>query len=213
MMPTWLPRYFGRKPMRYRSNDKSVLRAQLLADRRDMPTAARDRAGQRYVAIAADVPELAAPSVVCCYFSFGTEPPTGPLLRWLAGRDVRVLLPVLRPDLDLDWAEYRGEQLVRPTAAGPFEPSGPLLGTAAIETADAVVAPGLAVDRTGVRLGRGGGSYDRALARVRPDAFVAVLLYDGELVEVLPHEPHDRRVSAVVMPAGLVRIGSVGQPA
>jgi 5-formyltetrahydrofolate cyclo-ligase len=213
MMPTSLPRYFGRKPMRYRSNDKSVLRAQLLADRRGLPAADRDRAGRRYVAIAAAVPELAAASVVCCYYSFGTEPPTGPLLAWLTDRGARVLLPVLRPDLDLEWAEYRGEEQVRPTAAGPFEPTGPLLGMSAIEAADVVVAPGLAVDRAGVRLGRGGGSYDRALARARPDAFVAVLLYDGELVTALPNEPHDRRVSAVVTPTGLVRIGSDGQQA
>jgi 5-formyltetrahydrofolate cyclo-ligase len=213
MMPTSLPRYFGRKPMRYRSNDKSVLRAQLLADRQGLPAADRDRAGRRYVAIAAAVPELAAASVVCCYHSFGTEPPTGPLLAWLTDRGARVLLPVLRPDLDLEWAEYRGEEQMRPTAAGPFEPTGPLLGMSAIEAADAVVAPGLAVDRAGVRLGRGGGSYDRALARARPDAFVAVLLYDGELVNALPHEPHDRRVSAVVTPTGLVRIGSDGQQA
>ena len=207
MMPTSLPRYFGRKPMRYRTNDKSVLRAQLLADRRRLPAADRDRAGQRYVAIAADVPELAAASVVCCYHSFSTEPPTGPLLAWLAGRGVRVLLPVLRADLDLEWAEYRDAEPMRPTAAGPLEPSGPLLGVSAIEAADAVVAPGLAVDRAGVRLGRGGGSYDRALARAGPDAFVVVLLYDGELRDAVPHESHDRRVSAVVTPTGLVRIG------
>jgi 5-formyltetrahydrofolate cyclo-ligase len=70
-----------------------------------------------------------------------------------------------------------------------------------------VLAPGLAVDRFGIRLGRGGGSYDRALARVRPDAFVAVLLYDGELLEAVPHETHDQRVSAVITPAGIHRFG------
>jgi 5-formyltetrahydrofolate cyclo-ligase len=64
---------------------------------------------------------------------------------------------------------------------------------------DVVLAPGLAVDRRGVRLGRGAGYYDRALAAVR--APVAVLLYDAELVEEdLPAEPHDRPVTAVVTP-------------
>lgn len=195
--------------MRYQSNDKSVLRSRLLDVRRGLSAAERDLAGRRYLAIGADVPELAAASVACCYSSFGTEPPSWPLLAWLAGRGVRVLLPVLRPDLDLDWAEYPGDgpDRLAPTAAGPPEPTGPPLGVATIETADVVLAPGLAVDRDGVRLGRGGGSYDRALARVKPGAFVAVLLYDGELVDALPHEPHDRRVSAVITPTGLYRLG------
>jgi 5-formyltetrahydrofolate cyclo-ligase len=58
-----------------------------------------------------------------------------------------------------------------------------------------------------VRLGRGGGSYDRALSRIRPNALVVALLYDGELVETLPAEPHDRRVTAVILPGyGLIRL-------
>jgi 5-formyltetrahydrofolate cyclo-ligase len=65
-----------------------------------------------------------------------------------------------------------------------------------------VVVPAVAVDARGVRLGRGGGSYDRALARVAPDTLVVALLHDGEVVEELPYEPHDRRVDAVITPSG-----------
>ncbi|MCI0686548.1 MAG: 5-formyltetrahydrofolate cyclo-ligase [Sporichthyaceae bacterium] len=193
--------------MRYQSNDKSVLRSRLETVRRGLSTADRERAGHGYVLICGDVPEIRAASVVCCYSAFGTEPPTGPLLDWLAGRGVRVLLPVLRPDLDLDWSEYTGPDGLSVARREPGEPVGPRLGTAAIEQADVVIAPGLAVDRSGVRLGRGGGSYDRALVRARPDAFLAVPLYDGELVDRLPHEPHDRRVHAALTPTGLHRIG------
>ena len=68
-----------------------------------------------------------------------------------------------------------------------------------------VVVPAVAVDRAGVRLGRGGGSYDRVLARVPPGVPVIALLYDGELCAALPAGPHDRRVTAVVTPsAGFV---------
>jgi 5-formyltetrahydrofolate cyclo-ligase len=71
--------------------------------------------------------------------------------------------------------------------------------------------PALAVDRRGNRLGRGGGSYDRALSRVPRRALVVALLYDGELVDELPTEPHDRPVNAVVTPGGgLVRITGSG---
>lgn len=59
----------------------------------------------------------------------------------------------------------------------------------------------------GRRLGRGGGSYDRALARVPVGTFVCTLLYDGELLDRVPAEPHDRTVTAVVTPGGLTRLG------
>ena len=69
-----------------------------------------------------------------------------------------------------------------------------------------VVVPGLGVDRTGTRLGRGGGSYDRALVRTRGCAVAA--LHAGELHDHLPAEPHDRPVDAAVLPGqGLVRLG------
>ncbi|HEX6499615.1 MAG TPA: 5-formyltetrahydrofolate cyclo-ligase [Micromonosporaceae bacterium] len=126
----------------------------------------------------------------------------------------RLLLPVLLPDLDVDWAVWAGEPLV-PAGRGLREPTGQRLGTAAIGGADLVVVPALAVDRSGIRLGRGGGSYDRALPRVAPSALVVVPLYDGELVDRLPSEPHDRRVTGVVLPGGYVdlrRQGGSGGP-
>ncbi|TDB95060.1 5-formyltetrahydrofolate cyclo-ligase, partial [Micromonospora fluostatini] len=81
------------------------------------------------------------------------------------------------------------------------EPAGPRLGVTAIAGADLVVVPALAVDRRGLRLGRGGGSYDRALARVPATVPTVALLHDGELVGSLPAQPHDRPVRAVVTPA------------
>ena len=54
--------------------------------------------------------------------------------------------------------------------------------------ADVVLVPALAVDAAGRRLGRGGGSYDRALARVGPLVPLIALIYDDELVEQVPAE-------------------------
>jgi 5-formyltetrahydrofolate cyclo-ligase len=116
----------------------------------------------------------------------------------------RLLLPIVQPDHDLDWAVYSGDLV--PAAFGLREPPGPRLGPAAITQAQLVVVPALAVDRRGVRLGRGGGSYDRALARVGPGTLLIAALYDDELVDELPAEPHDIRVHAVVTPAGVVKL-------
>jgi 5-formyltetrahydrofolate cyclo-ligase len=68
-----------------------------------------------------------------------------------------------------------------------------------------VLCPGVGVDRTGMRLGRGGGSYDRALGRVPVGTFVCTLLYDGEIVDRVPAAAHDRRVTAVVTQKGVTR--------
>jgi 5-formyltetrahydrofolate cyclo-ligase len=88
------------------------------------------------------------------------------------------------------------------------EPVGPRLGVDAIAAADVVLVPALAVARDGVRLGKGGGSYDRALARARTGALVVALLWDGELHDAgdLPVEPHDRPVDAVVTPSATTRL-------
>jgi 5-formyltetrahydrofolate cyclo-ligase len=123
-----------------------------------------------------------------------------------------LLLPVLLPDLDLDWAPYDGT--LRPAGRGPAEPAGAPRGPEAVRGAALLVVPALAVDRRGVRLGRGGGSYDRALARVSPRTFVVALLHDGELLDGdLPAAPHDRPVTAVITPdAGLTVLTGPGRP-
>ncbi|MEZ3179969.1 5-formyltetrahydrofolate cyclo-ligase [Streptomyces pimonensis] len=160
------------------------------------------------------LPELVHARTVAAYVSVGTEPGTRALLDALRARDVRVLLPVLLPDNDLDWGAYEGEDPLARVRHGAkttlLEPAGPRLGPDAVTEADVVLLPGLAVDTRGMRLGRGGGSYDRVLARLeragaRPA--LVVLLYDAEVVARLPVEPHDRPVHAVVTPSGVRRFG------
>lgn len=89
---------------------------------------------------------------MAAYVSVGAEPGTRPLLDALRARGVRVLLPVLLPDNDLDWAAYEGPQALAPAGRGLLEPVGPRLGPEAVTQASVVLLPGLAVDRQGLRL-------------------------------------------------------------
>jgi 5-formyltetrahydrofolate cyclo-ligase len=181
----------------------------VLVGRRARSARSRSVAARSIAGGLLETPEVAAARVVAAYVSTGTEPPTDALLDRLRDRGAVVLLPVLLPDLDLAWAEYTGADALEPGPRGLRQPAGAATdptAVAAVGTADVVLCPGLAVDRDGVRLGRGGGSYDRALARLRADAWSCVLLYDDEVVDdPLPADEHDRRVAAAATPSGVLR--------
>ncbi|WP_338779894.1 5-formyltetrahydrofolate cyclo-ligase [Streptomyces sp. DG1A-41] len=194
--------------------DKRSLRREILAVRNRLTADDLRETSSALARRALELPELARAGTVAAYVSVGSEPGTLALLDALRARGVRVLLPALLPDNDLDWGVYEGEgSLARVQHGGRmalYEPAGERLGPDAVTTADAVLLPGLAVDTRGMRLGRGGGSYDRVLARLeragaRPA--LVVLLYDTEVVGFVPAEPHDRPVRAVVTPSGVRRFG------
>ncbi len=149
--------------------------------------------------------EVRRAATIAAYVSVSIEPGTGPVIERLAAMGRRVILPLLQADNDLDWAPYTGPEELMPARRGLLEPTALPLGRDAVATADVVLAPGLAADRTGMRLGRGGGSYDRALTRVPAGTFVCVLLFDGEILDAVPTEAHDQRVSAAVTPSGITR--------
>ncbi|MEU6194648.1 5-formyltetrahydrofolate cyclo-ligase [Streptomyces sp. NPDC047061] len=195
--------------------DKRTLRREFLGVRNRLTTDVVREAADALAGHALELPELAHARTVAAYVSVESEPGTLTLLDALLARGVRVLLPALLPDHDLDWGAYGGEgSLARVQHGGKmalFEPSGERLGPDAVLGADVVLLPGLAVDARGMRLGRGGGSYDRVLARLeRAGAHPAlvVLLYDTEVVERVPAEEHDRPVQAVVTPSGVRRFTS-----
>lgn len=185
---------------------KVALRDQLLTTRRRHALAAAREDAEAIAGHLLQTPEVRRAATVALYISLTNEPGTGPLLERLHELGRRLILPVLLPDNDLDWAVYQGPDHLLPASRGLLEPAGPRLGPEAVATADVVLCPGLAVDRRGHRLGRGGGSYDRALARVPAGTFVCTLLYDGELLERVPAEEHDRPVTAVATPSGVTRL-------
>ncbi|MFB7548000.1 5-formyltetrahydrofolate cyclo-ligase [Streptomyces sp. NPDC056154] len=191
-------------------SQKALLRRELLAARRRLSREDVENAGVVLSRVALGLPELSGARTVAAYVSVGSEPGTRALLDVLRARGVRVLLPVLLPDNDLDWAPYEGAARLAPAGRGLLEPDGERLGPDAVLEADVVLLPGLAVDARGMRLGRGGGSYDRVLARLAAAGAhpaLIVLLYDNEVVARVPEEPHDHPVDAVVTPAMTRRTG------
>ena len=186
---------------------KAALRKRLLAARAALPGDRRAGAGGLLRDVVLALPETQMAGTVAAYISVGTEPGTRSLVYALWKRGAYVLLPLLRPDNDLDWASYEGPDSLAAARRGLLEPTEPPRGPGAVASADLVIVPALAVDRHGRRLGRGGGSYDRALARVGGAVPTIALLYDDELLDELPAGPHDQPVRLVAQPAqGIIRL-------
>lgn len=190
---------------------KSQVRAKIVAARKSLSRTTRDTEAE---ALAHHLDEVIAPSsTVCAYVPVGSEPGSLALVDGLDRRGVVVLLPVARHDAagvpePLRWGRYRREALV----AAPFglrEPGPPWLPADAVATASVVLVPALAVDRTGVRLGRGAGFYDRTLPLAGAGVRLVAVVRDDEVVDELPAEPHDVRMTHVLTPgAGLVPLGA-----
>ena len=127
--------------------------------------------------------------VIASYDSYGSEPSTQNLNATLLSRGMRILLPKLLADNSLEWIDSK---------------SGENLGIAGISAAQVVVVPALSVDTSGMRIGQGGGSYDRALKL--NSGWKVCLLHDGEIFEGdLPREIHDQKVDAVFTPTKIIR--------
>ena len=135
---------------------KTSLRRRILAARAGLSPQQRADAGRALRDAVLALPQAQMAGTVAAYYSIGAEPDTHGLVYALWKRGTYVLLPLLRPDGDLDWASYEGPDSLVPGPRGLREPAEPPRGADAVARADVVLAPALAVDRDGRRLGRGG---------------------------------------------------------
>ncbi len=187
---------------------KSELRAALLRARRAIP---RELRAAEAEALCGWLPGLVDPGqTVCAYVPVGSEPGSIALLDRLLELGSRVLLPVARNGADgvplpLQWADYQPGTL-QSADFGLREPAPPYLPAETVNQAAIILVPALAVDRSGARLGRGAGFYDRTLESVRAGTKLVAVVRDDELLDELPAEPHDIRMTHVMTPKGGVAL-------
>ncbi len=148
--------------------------------------------------------EVGDVGVVMGFWSFGSEVSTPPLLETLHARGVRVCLPRIDGGGDLEAVAYEPGDPMTETSFGAREPAdGTIL---APDVLDLVVTPGVAFDRSGHRIGYGGGFYDRFLRRTRRGVPRIAIAFD---LQVLSHElpvgSFDLGVDAIVTETEAIR--------
>ncbi len=193
------------------AESKAGRRRDLLAARRAVPEAVRRAEAEALCGHLAAV--LGDARTVCCYVPASTEPGSAEMLDVFSRLGARALLPVVCTGSDgehlpLRWGRYAPGTLVA-GRFGLYEPAEPWLEPEAITQAQVVLVPALAVDRRGVRLGRGGGFYDRSLPLCAPGTRLVAVVRDDEVLPQLPAEPHDVPMTHALTPGrGLLRLGA-----
>lgn len=187
------------------SERKAALRRRILAARVAVPAPELAAAAAAVTDRVLALPELQHARTVAAFVSYGAELATGPLLEHLRRAGTAVVLPVLLDDDDLAWRLYAGPDRLVPGRRGLLEPAAEAAAEVPAEQIDAVVVPGVCYDLAGHRLGRGGGSYDRALARLRPGVPRVAVALDSEVLDAVPAQEHDARVDVIVTPTRVIR--------
>jgi len=157
------------------------------------------------------------PRTLAAYLSTGSEPGTLQMVAWFAAQEIPVLLPVLSAQSTQSnqlstqgrleqpaWALYGGADALRVGLYSILEPTTDLEPPGALERADLVICTGCAANAAGDRLGRGGGWYDHALLHAAPKADIWLLLNDDEVLEAIPTQTWDRRVTAIITPTRFI---------
>jgi 5-formyltetrahydrofolate cyclo-ligase len=187
--------------------DKAAARSRIRGRRRARPESERAEAA---VLIAAGAMSLltVGTSTIACYVSLPTEPRTDPLIEQALSAGHVILVPRIRGSA-LDWVRLDDSTAYVSGPMGIREPTGDAIDAAALADLAVMFVPGLAVDRTGRRLGQGGGFYDRVLAGVpvhaRGGPLLVALLFADEILDDVPVEAHDCTVDAALTPAGITR--------
>jgi 5-formyltetrahydrofolate cyclo-ligase len=183
---------------------KRALRAEIRERRRIRPASDREASAALLTTQLIAVTQRLGAGSVACYLATPNEPDTRPYLNWARENRVEILLPVSRSDGLLDWATYDSDDEGEDVLGMPV-PLGGIVPPIMVNDVGLMLIPAAAVDAAGMRMGWGRGYFDKTLGSMdnRPPVFAVV--FDDEIVDALPCEPHDQRVDGVVTPSGIRR--------
>ena len=180
---------------------KHALRQQMHLIRAGLDSEACARAGTRIVDVFEHLPEFRDFKRFALFASMAGEPNTRPLFERIVGSGRQAFLPRCLADGRLEFVLVEDWSVLAPGRFGILEPVESA-APARVSSMDLFLVPGLAFDRRGARLGRGGGYYDRSLP---PECLAWGLAFESQRIELVPNEAHDHPVDGVLTEAGLTR--------
>lgn len=146
-------------------------------------------------------PEIQSAQVIASYISYGDEPDTKQLNQELLKSQKILLLPRIEGKALL-WVQWEGDSAALSKNGKIQEPIGDSYEN--LSEINVIILPALRIDRSGYRLGQGGGYYDRALPQLR--AWSIGLIHPDEISsEDLPREEWDIPVNAAATPDLILR--------
>jgi 5-formyltetrahydrofolate cyclo-ligase len=179
---------------------KHRLRSALAERRRRVTPQDAAHAAAAIAAAALEEPRVRRAARVALYAAFDGEVPTRPLFDALGSLSIARLFPRIEAGA-MAWARVCDWESLAPGTLGILEPSA---APEDLHASDVVFVPGIAFDRSGWRLGRGGGHYDQAFATRAESPWLVGVGYSFQWVEEVPHDSRDRRMDAIVTEHGWV---------
>lgn len=179
------------------AHQKQVLRTQVRKQRAELSSEQIDEFSQGITEQLKMLVTARGSRSVSCYHPVVGEPNTLYFVEWAHAEGIDVLLPISREDGLLDWVLFTKEE-AQPGLYGIPEPAGEPLSPIAVSEVDLMIVPASAVDQQGNRLGWGRGYFDKSLGSMDQCPPVFAVVYDNELVDVIPTDLHDIPVTGAV---------------
>lgn len=195
--------------------DKAELRRAVIARRNAIDLdvrAAKDAVVCARLVELLDRLDAAAPHTVAVYAAMGSEVDPAAFAAAAAKRGWRVAYPCMLSATDAmacDQHMCMRAVAVDDASAAPFiahparafaatDIDSSLFPIVPAEALDMAVVPLVAFDRTGARLGYGGGCYDRYLPTVAPKCLIVGIAFDEQRVDHVPTDAHDLPLPNIV---------------
>ncbi len=196
------------------TGSKADLRRRILTERRRRSPEVRQAASHALIDHLRREMAVTSTRDLAAFLPLDTEPPLLAALETAHRAGHRVWVPVVEADRAMRWCQWRPTiQLAPGSLPGLLEPVGPRHDIEIFRAIGLMVVPAVAVSADGVRLGFGGGYYDRFLERLaaaQPLPEMLACVFHDEILAAgsIPREPHDAVMTRALTERGVVALGS-----